>query len=957
MRVKNFFKSDRLEHKDPAVRIQAIEALDAADQEQQRALGNLLGTELDESVRAAALQKLSSVEVLLENLNGRQFKPNLVSAIEDRLIQVLESVGMPEDSLATLLQSTNDVTNVLVASHSALPEQRALVMKSITEDPLLLRVIGDAKYHETRLEAAEKLSNEAAWKEGVNLCKTRDKVVAKLLQAKLDEKVAAEAAEQKSFDEIKTTVAAMKALASTVWSPQHAGKFQALIDKWINADQAHTVSVASEFDEAKMVVQTLLDEHEKKASAAISVPPSNETTDHSAKASTSTPISVSPPATTAGQTGSANTSTSSTANTDDVGSEKALAIWGDLASSSLSELPSKLEQVKTNHAQTDEQGQALLSHAAAITVLFDPPFDVNKARPGAIQERIKRVDTLLTPDKKLIRVDLDSAAYIKEFSEHKHLLLSRLDKARQESQDRIKATHRQFGALGGLVSSGKWGPANSMMLRLKKKLGAMEAAERNKFNDKLKRAEKQLDEMADWQDFAAKPKLLLVCEEMEALPAKELKPPALAKEVKRLQEAWKTLGISRASNELWARFKTAGDTAYEPCKAFFEERQKERQLKIDAKGDICKALDAEFEATDWEAPDWKAIARLVANSKRNWSQNRVTDRKPDKKLEQQFSDCLKKFESRLGEQFDANAVLKKEMVEKAKALAEGEVNQHNINQVKKLQASWKQVGVMRRAEDQTLWEEFNGYCRVIFKQQRAVEQEKYKASMGHVFRAKDIIKELRTLSKTANPDDNKVQELTTEFNALEEFPDKDKKFLLRDFRGALDSVGKAAANQSRKKAHAEHEELLRQVSLCEQIEAFVEAGNATDNAIEDINHAWSNSEVSLAKEIAAKLRKRRDKALGHIEAKSQFDYAKSEEIRRNLLIKMEIAADIETPSEDKPRRMAYQLEHLRDGMTSSAIADSKKLLRDLEMEWFIAPPVKSELSSNLQSRYLKALGK
>jgi len=174
MRVKNFFKSDRLEHKDPSVRIQAIEAIDASDSDQQRALAQLLGTELDETVRSAAIQKISSVDVLLENLNGQQFKPNVLSALEARFIQVLETSGMPEDSLATMLQTSNDANNVLVASHSSLAAQRSLVIKSINEEPLLLRVIGEAKFHETRLEAAEKLVTESAWKEGVSLCKTRE---------------------------------------------------------------------------------------------------------------------------------------------------------------------------------------------------------------------------------------------------------------------------------------------------------------------------------------------------------------------------------------------------------------------------------------------------------------------------------------------------------------------------------------------------------------------------------------------------------------------------------------------------------------------------------------------------------------------------------------------------------------------------------------------------------------
>ncbi len=928
MRVKNIFKTDRLGHKDPEIRIQAIEAMDASDPEQQKALADLLGTEPEQAVRSAALQKIDSVQILLENLSGQQFKPNIINAIESRLIQVLETQGVPEDSLASLLQSTNDVTNVLVASHSAIPEQRALVIKSLTQDPLLLRIVAEAKYHDTRMQAAEKLVDESAWKEGVNLCKTRDKAVAKMLQSKLDEKLAAQKAEQQSFEEIKTTVDSMKALAGSVWSPQHIGKYQALVEKWVNADQAHTVSMSAEFDEAKLAVQSLITQHEESTSEEVANN-DNATTDENVAEE----------------------------STKDVKSEQADGLYKKLLGSTLEQMPAVLDQHKSENSQADDQTQALLAHSASIAVLFDPPFEVNKARPGAIQERIKRVSTLLSPDKKLIPFDLEQAAYFKEFKTHKQALLERLDKARQESQDRIKATHRQFGALSGLVAGGKWGPANSMMQRLKKKLAAMEPAERNKFSDKLKRSEKQLDEMADWQDFAAKPKLELICSEMEALPSKELKPPALAKEVKRLQESWKALGISRASNELWARFKTAGDTAYEPCKVYFEQRQQDRQLKIDAKNEICNSLDAEYEKVDWAEPDWKAIVKLVSAAKRNWSQNRITDRKPDKALEQRFSDSLLKFESRLGEEFDANAAIKKDLIEKAKALAEGDVNQHNINQIKRLQNTWKQGGVMRRKEDQTLWEEFNGYCRTIFKQQKEIEKEKYKESMGHVFRAKDIIKELRALSKSKSPDDNKIQELSTEFQALEEFPDREKKFLLRDYRAALELCSKAAASQSRKKVQAVHQELIRQVELCEQLEALVETKNATDTAIEDINHAWEATEITLPKETAAKVIKRRDQAMAHIKAGTQYDYSKTEELRRDLLIKMEIAADIETPEEDKSRRMAYQLANLRDGMTSSGIADQKKQLRDLEMQWHAAPPVKSELKGNLHSRYLKALGK
>jgi len=443
----------------------------------------------------------------------------------------------------------------------------------------------------------------------------------------------------------------------------------------------------------------------------------------------------------------------------------------------------------------------------------------------------------------------------------------------------------------------------------------MEPGERSTLDDKLARAEKQLAEMADWQDFAAKPKLEALCDSMEALPAKELKPDALAKEVKDLQNQWKALGVSRASNDLWGRFKTAGDTAYEPCKAWFDQKREERQTKIDAKGALCETLESQTDSLS-ENPDWKAIVRLVNQSKRDWSKNRVQDRKPDKALEKRFSEALKPYEDALSEQYTANAEAKQALIEKVEALATGDITQHSANQAKSLLSAWKLVGVMRRKEDQTLWETFNGHLGTIFKHQHKVEREKQRAGLEHVYRAKDIIKRLKQLSKGNSLDESEVQTLTSEFQGLADFPDRDKKFLLRDFRSAVDACSRVQESASKRRVEAESEERLRLAGLCEQLETAVEQGDAAEHLVDDVKHGWDASETRVAGDISALLVARRDEAITHLEKGTKPDYAGNESTRRDLLIQMEIAAGIDTPADDKARRMQYQLQNLQAGMTS-----------------------------------------
>ncbi|MFK8079769.1 MAG: DUF349 domain-containing protein [Granulosicoccus sp.] len=950
--MKNFLKTAAHQHKDPQVRLGYVNEVEAGADDAQEALCLIAREDPDLAVRLAAIEKINDLNVLRELLDASSDDADQLSdAAEARLVSKLTEGRVSDVAVRALLSTHAARLAVPIASHCSIVEQREMALLALKDEPSLVTVVQRSRFHDTRLASALRLTHHDALRSALSAVRSRDKVVAKQLQQRLDAEAAAEAALIARRHAVNTTLQSTQSLSDGVWTPQHAGKLQALSEKWASLTpedrEEHEASFAQAISSAEQKLQNYTLENAERNKD--DTPKAQDCSEPDSGAASPDELSASVPA----------AKPSNDQPTPEPIDDPALVpVMQKLADSSIEQLSERLTALGDSNGKdaenVSEPVQQLLAYGHAVTVLFDPPYDLHKARPGALQQRIKRVSALLDTPRVLPGIDVSEHNYVKELASHAGILEDRLGKAKQESADRIKATHRQFAALSGIIKEGKWGPANSMMRRLKKKIDAMEASERTSLNEKLERAEKQLSEMADWQDFAARPKLEALCESMEALPALELGPEELARKVRELQGAWKTLGVSRASNDLWSRFKTAGDTAYEPCKAWFDNKQKERKQKLDAKAALCDALETELDSLTGET-DWRAVFKRVNNAKREWSRNRVPDRKPDKALEARFSAALKPFETGLAEQYEANAAAKQELVAKVQALAEAEITQHAANQAKSLLSAWKLVGIMRRKEDQALWEVFNGHLGTIFKHQHKVERDKQRAGLEHVFRAKDIIKRLKALARADSLEEGEVQTLSTEFLALAEFPERDKKFLLRDYRQAMDACSRVQENASKRRLQAGHEETRRLVGLCEQLEVAIETPDAVaDTLIDDISHAWDASEVKVQADLDSALKTRRDLALGHIKAGTQPDYEANETLRRDLLIRMEVAAGVDTPAEDKSRRMQYQLENLQQGMTSAGIDDAKQTLKKLEHQWIKAGPVKSAVRDALNSRFLKA---
>jgi hypothetical protein len=785
----------------------------------------------------------------------------------------------------------------------------------------------NTRFHDTRSEAIARIDSIAEMDRCWRQIKSKDKIAARDLKTRLDAHHAEAKQAQDRTEACEKLVESMQALSGSVWSPHYANTHAQLHQRWSALDFTPDEQSQRRFTEAEQIARAKVEENAAQQHL------------HDARERLLTTLEQAHDSLTACET---------------------------------EQLPAAIESTQTCLSQTDEQWRQLASTAAPADT-DTQRFQQRHRALSKLQELAKTINRTSNPS---ADADTDWSKQLKALEAVQQQLANTttpafagnlpamistarqaLEKQRQGNNELRQSIAKQFGALQGAIRAKRWGPAKSIYERLERKIARLEGRDKPSQLEKLERLGTELKELGDWKVFASQPKLEALCEQMEALPAAGLSPRDQADRIKDLQTQWKSMGASPAQQALWPRFKQAADTAYEPCKKYFAARREEKQSKLDQRAEICDMLEQYIESCDWDNPDWRLVEKTVRTARTEWRNRRVFDRKASKPLDERFDALIKSLNDKLDPVYEANATEKSELIAKVKQLGEGEINQHCINQVKRLQSVWKTGGIMRRKTDQALWKEFNAACGEIFNTHRAHQREQYKSSVEHVTRARAIIDELKTIAKGSTFDEKHLQKLQDEFQQLPEFPERDARYLKRDYSRALNDVDKGRENASDNSRRAEQDRLRHKAQLCEQLEAMA-GGTPADleSDITTILDEWQEGDKTDQAEWRKAMNLRRDSIVLHLQNGTLPDYEKNTADRRMLCIELEILLDRETPAEDRNLRRQHQLEKLQDGLTSSATVSKQALLEDLSNQWLCAFPADPALRDSLNSRFNETLG-
>lgn len=461
--------------------------------------------------------------------------------------------------------------------------------------------------------------------------------------------------------------------------------------------------------------------------------------------------------------------------------------------------------------------------------------------------------------------------------------------------------------------------------------------------ERLQSLDERLQELQDWKRFAVAPKRSELIEQMRALIGSDLPPPELAEQIRRLQEEWRSLAKGGTdSEEEWTQFHAAAEAAYAPCKAYFERQAQVRAENLEKRKALVARV-AQFEqATNWDEVDWKQVASFLRTVRQEWRDSGPTERAATKPVEQQFEENLARIQARLDAEYAANLARKQKLVEQAKRLATIQDLAQAAEEVKRLQATWRNVGLTPHERGQRLWEEFKRHCDAVFEQRRKLHSERMAELEQNAERALTLCQEAESLSQRSGSELQagaaRLRELRESFAQLGEFARARAAELQQRFRRAVDEFEKALAKQRHQESEQAWDNFFDAANRVRLLQ--LDGGSDADSVAELIRsvEAWPKGGKQV---IETKLGQ-----------PANTDLAANEAALRELTIRAEIMTGTETPESDQAQRRAMQLQALVSGTGRSSLP-VREQIEALAFEWAKVGPVPTATYDELFGRFRK----
>jgi hypothetical protein len=475
---------------------------------------------------------------------------------------------------------------------------------------------------------------------------------------------------------------------------------------------------------------------------------------------------------------------------------------------------------------------------------------------------------------------------------------------------------------------------------------------------RLQRMEGRLKEMRNWQHWSNNQHRDELIENLEALPGSGQHPDAITAALKAARAEWQRLeklevlpGDRKrfaAPPGQWRRFQEACKNAFETAKPYFEKRsevQNDNLEQLDKFIAMGMALAADDSADSKKLTSTMRSARLAIR--------RLDDLPPKTRGRSaaRLRELMDAISKRLDERFERIELTKRRLVTEARALAHEKDLKTAIDKAKALQAEWQKAGSGRRKIEQKLWEEFREPIDPLFEQVKGERDEQKKADQAALAELEALCAQAEALLDV--PDDElesaagRMAGLAEDWFARSGRPVR----LNQRFEKAEAAFNKRQAQieqKARERARARREELAKHVQALWQRRLDGGPEGLTDDLPElaDDDDALCRSLIATAQALAAP-----EADSGELEAR----VAGNEDVARQVAVEMEFVSGLETPQDDRKRRMDHQVRRLAERMSErSGQQDLGAELESLVRRWYDSLPHPPAAHGELATRFRKS---
>ena len=880
--TRRLFRSALHQDTDPTQRVIGVARLAPGSDE----LAALLSTDPAPEVRLSAANRCTNLDALA-NAWTEETDPAVRFAITSALCTLLAESPNAARSMAFLDSNTcTDAIRAEVARRTAYPERRHFAIAAIHDEAALVELALAADYAETRMAAAKRVHTPEGLRRLADAAERTDRGVAR--QARQRIKANTDRADRVA--EADAILSALEALAD-----RRGPILTAVIElnrRWEALHLTDDPVRRARCEIARKKLQTRFDrEHEEQRART--------RFDHDmnrwlAKAdSPATPDELS-------------ARLSQLTELHEEGQK--LADASALA---------KLEEADQRVEQWTEELQAIAS-AEALVVEAEQLAAGTGIDNAKLPERWQALDlSIRTPS---LTRRFEAALIVVE-----QRRLAQIRAAEQEASTARHHVHSLLDAAEQALTAGQFQIARAAAAEIRGRKADAGALPKSTMQ-RLSRLTQQLADLGHWESFGQEQARVQLCERAEAAATLVLDPPRLALEVKKLRNEWRVLDQhADVPKALWERFDRACEKAYAPAARHFAEQAALRKQARKQREEFIAKAAAHAPTLLNEPRDWRAIEHWLRETEHRWRDGELGNVEPQvwKSLDARLKAALGPVRDALSAARDQATARRIALIEEVTALTARAMERDAPAQVRAIQAKWqaqaKEMALAPRAEH-ALWGQFRAACNAVFqaREDKRKQEDDLKQEGRHAL--EDICVQLEQLALATDKEDEHLRRALRDLlgqwrqRARASYP------VLRGLESRLTkaktAVEAALAARVRTREAAVWQTLAAKERLCEELEGLLRSREGSADAVAALTAQWTGLPV-LPGAWEKTMLVRRDAALraladGTAAAAYLTQIERGAELRREMLLEVEILLGVECPPDLKVQRLALQVKHLRE---------------------------------------------
>ena len=281
-----------------------------------------------------------------------------------------------------------------------------------------------------------------------------------------------------------------------------------------------------------------------------------------------------------------------------------------------------------------------------------------------------------------------------------------------------------------LLSNGKYKVCFGLFKGVKESIDQLSVQQQQQLQRDFDQVNEKMVELSDWEHYIATPRKQELLQAIQTLVDTPLdNPNEQAAKVKAYRNTWNSLGhadedIDKQLNE---QFNQLCEQAFTPCRLFYAEQDKMRiehlaqRQKILVKAEqLVNQLNASQEDN---TVDFKKLDGQLNNLQQQWNTAGDVDRNQYKKLQGQFKSITSPIKSAISAFHVSNATKKQALILDAQALLNEEDVLAAIEDAKRLQQTWREIGFAGNHQENQLWQQFRQVNDELFAKRQQFKSE------------------------------------------------------------------------------------------------------------------------------------------------------------------------------------------------------------------------------------------